>query len=66
VALDEALTTYGALGHTQLAVPSRFFGGMDVAETAQLLDISESTALRDWRAAKAWLARELRTGSASH
>jgi len=31
-----------------------------VAETAQLLDISESTVLRDWRAAKAWLAHELR------
>jgi hypothetical protein len=37
-----------------------------VAETAQLLDISESTALRDWRAAKAWLARELRMAGPSH
>ena len=43
-------------------VESRFFGGLDVAETAQLLDVSEATVLRDWRAAKAWLARELRTG----
>jgi DNA-directed RNA polymerase specialized sigma24 family protein len=44
-------------------VESRFFGGLDVAETAQLLDISEATVLRDWRAAKAWLKRELRLRS---
>ena len=37
-------------------VESRFFGGLDVAETAALLDVSEATMLRDWRAAKAWLA----------
>ena len=41
-------------------VESRFFGGLDVAETATLLDVSEATVLRDWRAARAWLARELR------
>jgi RNA polymerase sigma factor (TIGR02999 family) len=65
VALDEALNDLARLEPRQaLLVESRFFGGMDVAETAQLLDISESTALRDWRAAKAWLARELRTGGA--
>jgi len=61
IALDEALNDLARLEPRQaLLVESRFFGGMDVAETAQLLDISESTALRDWRAAKAWLARELR------
>ena len=38
-------------------VESRFFGGLDVAETAQLLDVSEATVLRDWRAAKAAQAR---------
>jgi DNA-directed RNA polymerase specialized sigma24 family protein len=43
-----------------MMVESRFFGGLDVAETAALLDISEATVLRDWRAARAWLARELR------
>jgi RNA polymerase sigma factor (TIGR02999 family) len=63
VALDEALNDLARFEPRQaFLVESRFFGGMDVAETAQLLDISESTALRDWRAAKAWLARELRTG----
>ena len=41
-------------------VESRFFGGLDAKETAELLQISEATVLRDWRAAKAWLARELR------
>jgi RNA polymerase sigma factor (TIGR02999 family) len=43
-----------------MMVESRFFGGLDVAETAELLGVSEATILRDWRAAKAWLARELR------
>jgi hypothetical protein len=41
-------------------VESRFFGGLDVAETAELLGVSEATVLRDWRAAKAWLAQEMR------
>jgi RNA polymerase sigma factor (TIGR02999 family) len=44
-------------------VESRFFGGLDVGETAELLGVSEATILRDWRAAKAWLAHELRVGS---
>lgn len=66
VALDDALNDLARLEPRQaMLVESRFFGGMDVAETAQLLDISESTALRDWRAAKAWLARELRTNGPS-
>ena len=46
-----------------LMVESRFFGGLDVGETAELLDVSEATVLRDWRAAKAWLAHELRRAS---
>jgi DNA-directed RNA polymerase specialized sigma24 family protein len=41
-------------------VESRFFGGLDIVEIAALLDVSEATVLRDWRAAKAWLANELR------
>ena len=43
-------------------VESRFFGGLDIPETATLLNVSEATVLRDWRAAKAWLAHELRQG----
>lgn len=41
-------------------VESRFFGGFDITETAEMLNVSEATILRDWRAAKAWLANELR------
>jgi DNA-directed RNA polymerase specialized sigma24 family protein len=41
-------------------IESRFFGGFDLAETAALLNVSEATILRDWRAARAWLAGELR------
>jgi DNA-directed RNA polymerase specialized sigma subunit len=41
-------------------VEARFFGGLEVTEVAELLDVSEATILREWRAAKAWLAQELR------
>lgn len=40
-------------------VEARFFGGMTTPEIAQALEISEATVLRDWRAARAWLAAEL-------
>lgn len=64
LALDTALDELGRMHPRQaLMVESRFFGGLDLAETAALLEVSESTILRDWRAAKAWLAHELR-GSA--
>ena len=46
-----------------MMVESRFFGGLDVNEIAVLLAVSEATILRDWRAAKAWLAHELRRAS---
>jgi RNA polymerase sigma factor (sigma-70 family) len=38
----------------------RFFGGLTVEETAEALKVSPQTVMRDWRLAKAWLARELR------
>lgn len=61
LALDAALEDLAKLNPRQaLMVESRFFGGLDVAETAELLGVSEATVLRDWRVAKAWLARELR------
>lgn len=64
LALDEALRDLARVQPRQaMLVESRFFGGLDVAETAELLAISESTVLRDWRAAKAWLAHELRNGA---
>ena len=61
LALDAALEELARMNPRQaMMVESRFFGGLDVAETAALLEVSEATILRDWRAAKAWLARELR------
>ena len=64
LALDEALEQLARLEPRQAEmVESRFFGGLDVSETAQLLQVSEATILRDWRAARAWLARELRRPS---
>ena len=61
LALDEALDELARLHPRQaMMVESRFFGGLEVAEIAELLEISEATVLRDWRAARAWLARELR------
>jgi RNA polymerase sigma factor (TIGR02999 family) len=59
--LDAALDGLARLHPRQaVMVESRFFGGLDVPETAALLGISEATVLRDWRAARAWLAHELR------
>ena len=61
LALDAALEALALMEPRQaLMVESRFFGGLGVAETAELLGVSEATVLRDWRAAKAWLSRELR------
>jgi RNA polymerase sigma factor (TIGR02999 family) len=61
LALDTALEELARIQPRQaMMVESRFFGGLDIAETATLLDVSEATILRDWRAAKAWLAHELR------
>jgi RNA polymerase sigma factor (TIGR02999 family) len=58
--LDAALHDLARVSPRQaLMVEARFFGGMGAAETAELLGISEATLLRDWRAARAWLAREL-------
>jgi len=61
LALDAALDELAQMNERQaLMVESRFFGGFDIPETAELLNVSEATVLRDWRAAKAWLAHELR------
>lgn len=62
LALDATLEDLARINPRQaMMVESRFFGGLDVAEIARLLEVSEATVLRDWRAARAWLARELRT-----
>jgi RNA polymerase sigma factor (TIGR02999 family) len=62
VALDDALTALAALDHRRSqVVEMRFFAGLSVDETAEALRISAETVMRDWRAAKAWLRRELRS-----
>jgi len=61
LALDDALQDLARMHPRQAQmVEYRFFGGLDLTETAELLQVSESTLLRDWRAAKAWLSHELR------
>ena len=60
VALDDALTALAALdARKSRVVELRFFGGLSVAETAEVLKVSTDTVLRDWSTAKAWLYREL-------
>jgi RNA polymerase sigma factor (TIGR02999 family) len=64
LALDSALEDLARVNPRQaMMVESRFFGGLEVGEIASLLAVSEATILRDWRAAKAWLAQELRKES---
>jgi RNA polymerase sigma factor (TIGR02999 family) len=61
LALDSALDRLGQISARQAAlVEARFFGGLEVTELAELLDISESTVAREWRSARAWLALEIR------
>jgi RNA polymerase sigma factor (TIGR02999 family) len=60
LALEEALEKLDERSPRQCRVVElRFFGGLSVAQTAQLLETSASTVKDDWRVAKAWLAREL-------
>jgi len=44
-------------------VELRFFGGLDVKETAQVLKVSNETVMRDWKLAKLWLLRDLSGGT---
>ncbi len=61
--IDAALTRLSRLSPRQAEmVEARFFGGLDVADTARLLGVSEATIHRDWRLARAWLAMELAEG----
>jgi RNA polymerase sigma-70 factor, ECF subfamily len=61
IALDDALARLTAIDEQQgRIVELRFFGGLTVEETAQVLGISPATVKRDWRLAKVWLHREMR------
>jgi len=60
VALDDALTALAEVDpRMSKVVELRFFGGLSVKETAEVLKVSSDTVMRDWRLAKAWLAREM-------
>jgi RNA polymerase sigma factor (TIGR02999 family) len=60
LALDRALTTLAALDARKTQVVElRFFGGLTVEETADVVGVSVETVKRDWRLAKLWLTREL-------
>jgi RNA polymerase sigma-70 factor (ECF subfamily) len=64
VALDDALNRLARVDERQSKVVElRFFGGLSVKETAEVLKISPDTVMRDWKLAKVWLFRELRGGA---
>jgi RNA polymerase sigma factor (TIGR02999 family) len=64
LAVDDALTALESLEpRKSQVVELRFFGGLSVEETAEVLKVSPETVMRDWKFAKAWLARELRRGN---
>jgi RNA polymerase sigma factor (sigma-70 family) len=67
IALDDALSRLAALDTRKAQVVElRYFGGLNVEEAAQVLQVSPNTIIRDWSFAKAWLRRELevRSGNA--
>ena len=60
MALDEALTRLATVDERKARIVElRFFGGLEVKETAEFLKISTPTVMREWKMAKAWLHREL-------
>ena len=64
VALDDALQNLARMDARKAQVVElRFFGGMSVEETAQVLKISPITVMRDWATARAWLYHEITNGS---
>jgi RNA polymerase sigma factor (TIGR02999 family) len=66
VALDDALNRLAKIDERKSKVVElRFFGGLDVKETAEVMKLSADTVMRDWKMAKVWLLRELR-GGANH
>jgi RNA polymerase sigma factor (TIGR02999 family) len=60
IALDDALTSLAATDErASRVVELRFFGGLSIEETAEVLKVSPETVKRDWNWAKAWLLREI-------
>jgi RNA polymerase sigma-70 factor (ECF subfamily) len=66
LAVNEALDRFSKIdAQAGRVVELRFFGGLTIDETAEVLGLSARTIKRDWRAAKAWLSRELSTEPAT-
>jgi RNA polymerase sigma factor (TIGR02999 family) len=66
VDLDEALERFGQIDARKAQVVElRYFGGLSIQETAQILELSPATVKRDWEVARAWLLRELQRESES-
>jgi RNA polymerase sigma factor (TIGR02999 family) len=64
VALDDALTSLEAMDQRKARIVElRYIGGLNIEETAEVLAISPATVQREWRAAKAWLYREIKEGA---
>jgi RNA polymerase sigma factor (TIGR02999 family) len=64
VSLEQALTRLGETDlRKSMVVEMRFFGGLTVEQTAEVLQISPETVTRDWNVARAWLLRELDGGA---
>jgi RNA polymerase sigma factor (TIGR02999 family) len=60
IAVDDALAALAQLDARKAKViEMRFFGGLSVEETAEVLGVSPQTVMRDWKLARAWLMREL-------
>jgi RNA polymerase sigma factor (sigma-70 family) len=65
VALDDALNTLADVDPRKVRVVElRFFAGLTVEQTAEVLKVSIDTVARDWRLAKVWLHQELQKGRA--
>jgi len=63
VALDDALNALAAIDpRKSRIIELRFFGGLSIEETAEILKIAPVTVTREWRAARAWLRREMSSG----
>lgn len=63
IALDEALTRLSTIDERKgKVVELRYFGGLSIEETAEVLQVSSITVTRDWNMAKAWLLREMGHG----
>jgi RNA polymerase sigma factor (TIGR02999 family) len=61
--IDDSMKALAALDpRVERVVELRYFGGLSVEETAEVLQVSSDTVLRDWKFAKAWLQRELSRG----